>query len=116
MLKYDQHYHFFLNICPFAEKLNNFEYQNLQNDFYHENNLNQMLVILLFYLILLLIQILLLMLLLFLFKSALFVNPAMSDLSINCFCFIFKSSFLFVNLLQSAVAKYLDLMSNTSAS
>ena len=29
----------------------------------------------------------------FLFKSELFMNPAMSDLSTNCFYFIFKSSF-----------------------
>ena len=51
-----------------------------------------MLVSLLFCLLLLLIQFLLLMLLLFLSKSALFTNPAMSDLLTNPFCLIFKSS------------------------
>ena len=44
------------------------------------------------------------------------MNPAISDLSTNFFRFIFKSRFSFVNLLQSAVVKYLDLMSNISAS
>ena len=34
---------FFLSICTLAEILYNFKYHHLQNDFYHENNLNQML-------------------------------------------------------------------------
>ena len=40
----------------------------------------------------------------------------MSDLSTDCFYFISKSSFSFLNLFQSAVTKYLDVMSNISAS
>ena len=48
-----------------AEILNNFAHHLLQNDFYQENNLNQMLEGLLFYLALFLIQFLLLMVLLF---------------------------------------------------
>ena len=48
MMKCNQYYQSFKNICTLAETLNNFEYHHLQNDFYHENNLNQMLVILFF--------------------------------------------------------------------
>ena len=91
-MKYDQCYHFFLSICTLAEILNNFENHHLQNDFFYENNLNQMLVILLFCLALLLIQLLLLMLLPFLSKSALPMNPAIAYLSSNPFYFIFASS------------------------
>ena len=40
------------------------------------------------------------------------MNPSISDLSINPFCFIFASSVGLVNLLWLAVVKYLDLMSN----
>ena len=82
-----------------AEILSNFEYHHLQNDFYNKNNLNKVLEALLFFLVVLLILFLLLMLLLFLSKSALFINPGMLDLLTNSFCFIFKSSFSFVNLL-----------------
>ena len=38
------------------------------------------------------------------------MNPTMSDLLTNPFCFIFKLSFSIVKLLQSGVVKYLDLM------
>ena len=82
-----------------AETLNNFKHHHLENDFFHENSLNQMLVVLLFCLALLLIQLLLLMLLLLKSKSALFSNPAISALSTNSFCFILASSILPVNLL-----------------
>ena len=89
-----------------AEVLNNFAHHLLQNDFYQENNLNQMLEGLLFYLALFLIQFLLLMVLLFYSnQNYLWIQQ----------CQNFKSRFSFVNLLYLAVVKYLDLMPNISA-
>ena len=72
-----------------AEKLNNFEYHHLQNDFYHENNLNQMLVTFLFYLVLLLNLAFVANVATSLSKSVLFINPAMSNLVTISF-FFFK--------------------------
>ena len=89
-----------------AEVLNNFAHHLLQNDFYQENNLNQMLEGLLFYLALFLIQFLLLMVLLFYSnQNYLWIQQ----------CQNFKSRFSFVNLLYLAVVKYLYLMPNISA-
>ena len=92
-MKNDQYYQLFKNICTLAEILNNLEHHDLQNHFYHENNLKQLLVIFIlscsafnsgfvdniatFF---------------FLSKSALFMNPAIANLSVNPFCFIFASS------------------------
>ena len=41
-IKYYQYYEYFGNICALAEILNNVEPHLRQNNFYHENNLNQM--------------------------------------------------------------------------
>ena len=43
MQKYAEYYQFFKHICTLVETLNNFECHHLQNDFYHEDNLNQIL-------------------------------------------------------------------------
>ena len=73
------------------ETINNFVCSHLQNDFCHENNFNEMLETFLFYLALVLI-LLLLVFATFLFKSALFLNPAivyLCDLFFLIFCLIF---------------------------
>ena len=43
MQKYAEYYQFFKHICTLVETLNNSECHHLQNDFYHEDNLNQIL-------------------------------------------------------------------------
>ena len=70
------------------ETINNFVCSHLQNDFCHENNFNEMLETFLFYLALVLI-LLLLVFATFLFKSALFLNPAIVYL-----CDLFFFNFL----------------------
>ena len=51
----------------------------------------------------------------FLYELALFIVPAMVDLSTNYFCFVFASRGRLVNLLLSAVVKYLDSLFDISA-
>ena len=83
MMTYIQYYQCYSNIYALVEILDNFEYHHLQNNFYLENNLNQ-----LFCLVLLFIQSFLLLLLFFLSKSALFMNRAIADLSTEPSLFI----------------------------
>ena len=63
-----------LNLSRSAEVLDNFEFHHLQNDFYHQNNLNQILEFLLFFLALYYF------ILIIVSKSVLFMNPEISDL------------------------------------
>ena len=99
MLKYGQYYPFVLRIYRLPETLNNLELHHFQNDFYHKNNLNQMIEILLFYLALLLPLLLLLVLLSSWSKSKLFVKPEILYSLASFYSFIFASSTFLVDLL-----------------
>ena len=86
-------------ICTLAEILNNFKYHDPHNDFYLQIKLNQINLILLFCLDLLFIQLLLLIFATILSKSALFMNPATSDLSSRSLLFMLLTTIFVVNLL-----------------
>ena len=82
-MKYDHYHQYFLRIYTLTELLNKFEFHHFQNDFFLNNNLNKMLVILLFYLVLFFLA----NAGTFLSKPSLFMNPETADLSTNSFFF-----------------------------
>ena len=62
---------------------------HLQNDFYHRNNLNQMLEVSLFHFVLFFISVFDAIIAIFLSKSVLSINSKISNISTNPFSFIF---------------------------